>query len=117
MMTRPSKVSESSKRLPLMTGRRADEEILRDLRQLLAAEILLGDCSVDPGCSGALHGAPVLFPEGYAGRIDLGVNDGVVTLEGEVVAGHEKRRAGQLARRVPGCRGVVNALVVAARRR
>lgn len=48
-----------------------------------------------------------------AGRIEVAVDDGIVTFEGEVISLSHKRVAGVLAWWTPGCRDVVNALAVA----
>jgi hypothetical protein len=93
-------------------ARREDQEIQRQVREVLASEALLGDCCVDPGEFSEPHGAAVLFPEGFGGLIGVNVLGGVVMLDGEVASLEEKELAGVLPWRVPGCRGVVNSLVV-----
>lgn len=89
--------------------KRGDAELLLEVRSVLAREALLGDCCIDPARSPA---TTVLFPEGYAGSVAVAVSNGVMSLKGEVATEGQKRLAGMLAARVPGCREVVNALVV-----
>jgi osmotically-inducible protein OsmY len=93
------------------TVRREDAEIARDVGRALVAEPLLGECSVDPGAID-LPRAIVLFPEGTTGLIEISVEDGVVTLDGNVSELAKKQLAGVLTWRVPGCRDVVNGLEV-----
>jgi hypothetical protein len=92
--------------------RRVDEAIVADVRQALLSEALLGRCFIRPSGKGDTTRAAVLFPEGSAGQIEVSVHRGVVKLEGEVADVHEKHLAGTLARRVPGCCDVINALEV-----
>ncbi|MDD5328361.1 MAG: BON domain-containing protein [Sulfuricella sp.] len=54
-----------------------------------------------------------LLREADSGRIELAVEDGVVTLDGEVISLSHKRLAGVLAWWTPGCRDVINGLEVA----
>jgi hypothetical protein len=98
----------SSNRTALVAGN-AEQDLVGAVRRALAAEPLLGDCCID---TGEAHCASVLYPEGYAGRIDVRLHEGVVRLEGEVTTVGEKRLAGRIARRIPGCRTAVNALRV-----
>lgn len=51
-------------------------------------------------------------PEDAAGEIEVGVEDGVITLEGSVISLSHKRIAGVLAWWTPGCRDVVNKLAI-----
>ena len=94
------------------TIRRDDAEILRDIRDSLLSEPLLGECSIAPGEEGELPRAIVLFPEGATGQIEITVEEGVVTLDGDVSDLAKKQLAGVLAWRVPGCCDVVNGLEV-----
>jgi osmotically-inducible protein OsmY len=89
-----------------------DERILRELERALAAEPALAGCGV--WLDGARDPArtQILSPEGLEGRISLEVRGGVAVLDGEVPSLVHKRLAGVLARRVPGCREVVNRLGV-----
>jgi hypothetical protein len=94
------------------TTPRSDEELRVDVERALSAELRLGGCCIDPGRAVSLHAAWVMFPEGYSGCIEVNVEAGVVTLDGNVGSRGERRLAGLLAGRVPGCRRVVNALAV-----
>jgi osmotically-inducible protein OsmY len=89
-----------------------DERILRELERALAADPALAGCGVwlDEECDPAR--TQILSPEGLEGRISLEVRGGVALLEGEVPSLVHKRLAGVLARRVPGCRDVINQLGV-----
>ena len=89
-----------------------DERILRELERALAADPALAGCGVwlDDDCDPAR--TQILSPEGLEGRISLEVRGGVAVIEGEVPSLCHKRLAGVLARRVPGCRDVVNRLGV-----
>jgi osmotically-inducible protein OsmY len=89
-----------------------DQQILQDLQAALAADPALAGCGIWP--DGTLDSArtQILSPEGVEGRISVEVRGGVAVLEGEVPSLCHKRLAGVLARRVSGCREVVNRLWV-----
>jgi osmotically-inducible protein OsmY len=89
-----------------------DETILQALKGALAVDPALAGCEIWP--DGRLDPArtQILSPEGLEGRISIEVRGGVARLEGEVPSLCHKRLAGVLARRVSGCRDVVNELRV-----
>jgi osmotically-inducible protein OsmY len=89
-----------------------DEAILHELKGALAADPALAGCGIWPG--GALDSArtQILSPEGLEGRISVEVRAGVAVFDGEVPSLCHKRLVGVLARRVSGCRDVVNRLWV-----
>jgi osmotically-inducible protein OsmY len=91
---------------------RDDEAIRADLLRALTSAALLGECSIHADGAGAFLHDCVLFPEGCGGNIELRVEGGLVTLDGEVPCPREKQLAGALAWRVSGCRDVVNGLEV-----
>jgi osmotically-inducible protein OsmY len=94
------------------SARRSDAEILRDVRHLLAAEVALADCLVQGTACGNHSRTMVLCPEGWQGDIEIRVEDGVVTLDGEVPGLAQKCLASILAWSVPGCRDVIDGLGV-----
>ena len=55
---------------------------------------------------------PVRDPPNATGTIDIRVEDGVVTLDGDVIGLAQKRLAGALAWWVPGSRDIINGLGV-----
>jgi osmotically-inducible protein OsmY len=92
--------------------RRIDADVLRDIRRLLQAEVALSDCQVQGTAYANNSRTMVLCPEGWQGDIDVRVQDGVVTLDGDVPTLAQKCLAGILAWSVPGCRDVVDGLGV-----
>jgi osmotically-inducible protein OsmY len=87
-----------------------DGEIRDHLRDALLAEPVLADCTlrvIAPGPATLVREPPT-----PSGNIEIGVADGVVTLDGEVSGLGQKRMAGVLAWWVPGSRDVVNGLGV-----
>ncbi|MBX6373601.1 MAG: BON domain-containing protein [Acetobacteraceae bacterium] len=90
--------------------RMGDGEIRDAVRDALLGEIVLADCTLREWVKGRLE--TVREPPSPTGTIDISVEDGVVTLDGEVVGLGQKRIAGVLAWWVPGCRDVVNGLGV-----
>jgi osmotically-inducible protein OsmY len=89
-----------------------DERILREVERALAADPALAGCGVGLDVARDPARTQILSPEGLEGRITPEVRGGVAVLEGEVPSLVHKRLAGVLARRVPGCREVVNRLNV-----
>jgi osmotically-inducible protein OsmY len=89
-----------------------DEAILDQLEQALAADPALAGCGIGPDAARDHARTQILSPEGLEGRILLEVTEGIAVLEGEVPSLCHKRLAGVLARRVPGCRDVINRLGV-----
>jgi osmotically-inducible protein OsmY len=98
-------------RLRVTPARRMSDAEIRDhLRDALLSEPVFGGCDVQVS-----SGAPRAAEEGAApGRfaIDARVDEGVVTLAGEVPGLGHKRLAGVLAWWIPGVRDVVNGLEV-----
>ena len=84
---------------------------IRDLvRDALLAEPALAACSLRVSVKG--HWEPIRTLDDAAGAIDVGVTEGVVTLDGAVPGLGMKRLAGVLAWWVPGSRDVINGLSV-----
>lgn len=84
---------------------------IRDLvRDALLEEPALLQCRVREFVKGDLE--PVRDPPEATGTIDIRVEDGVVTLDGDVTGLDQKRLAGALAWWVPGSRDVINGLGV-----
>ena len=94
--------------------RRSDSEIRADIRRLLGAEMALNDCLIQGTECGDHSRTMVLSPEGWQGAIEIRVEDGVVTLDGDVPHLAQKCLAGTLAWSVPGCRDVIDGLGVGA---
>lgn len=90
-----------------------DREILDHVRDALIGESALADCAVFVHDRGET--VPIRVPEPAAGRIEVSVANGVVTLDGDVPSLARKRLAGVLAWWVPGSRDVVNGLGVTPR--
>src|SRR6516162_1767575 len=87
-----------------------DGEIRDLLRDALIAEPALSQCRVREWVKGDLQ--PVRDPPDATGTLDIRVEDGVVTLDGDVTGLGQKRLAGALAWWVPGSRDVINGLGV-----
>ncbi len=87
-----------------------DGEIRDKVRDALLEEIVLAACTIRVWDKGR----PAIAREvaGAAGTIDIHVDDGVVTLDGDVAGLGQKRIAGVLAWWVPGSRDVINGLGV-----
>jgi osmotically-inducible protein OsmY len=94
------------------SARRPDADILRDVSRLLDAEVALSDCLVQGTACGNHSRTRVLCPEGWQGDIEIRVEDGVVTLDGDVPSLAQKCLASILAWSVPGCRDVIDGLGV-----
>jgi osmotically-inducible protein OsmY len=90
--------------------RMGDGEIRDAVRDALLGEIALADCTLRERVKGRMD--TVREPPDPTGTIDISVEDGVVTLDGEVAGLGRKRIAGVLAWWVPGSRDVVNGLGV-----
>ncbi len=105
---------KEQERVPARSGFSAegDDRIRRELERALAAEPALAGCGVWLDGSRDPARTQILSPEGLEGRITLEVRAGVAVLDGEVPSLCHKRLAGVLARRVPGCREVINRLGV-----
>jgi osmotically-inducible protein OsmY len=89
-----------------------EDGMIRDLvRDALLDEPALSQCRLREWVKGELR--PVRDPPGARETIDVHVEDGVVTLDGEVTGLAEKRLAGALSWWVPGSRDVINGLGVA----
>lgn len=90
-----------------------DGLVLDACQRALVADPALVCCVVWPGGHQDPARRQILGTEGFDGRIAVEVKAGVVFLDGEVPSLGHKRLAGVLARRIVGCRGVVNRLLVA----
>lgn len=98
-------------RLRITPAERMGDGAVRDLvRDALVAEPALAGCSLRVSVKGRWE--PVRVVEGATGAIDITVEEGVVTLDGDVPGLGAKRLAGVLAWWVPGSRDVINGLGV-----
>lgn len=92
---------------------KADGEIMETLTQFLTRQIDLKNCTLRRRNRGEVE---LLHEEARgddaSGEIEFAVQDGVVTLDGKVISLSHQRIAEVLAWWVPGCRNVVNRLVV-----
>jgi osmotically-inducible protein OsmY len=88
-----------------------DGEIRDLVRDALLEEPALSQCRVREWVKGDLQ--PVRDPPDATGTLDIRVEDGVVTLDGDITGLGQKRLAGALAWWVPGSRDVINGLGVA----
>jgi osmotically-inducible protein OsmY len=88
----------------------ADGAIRDHVRDALLDEPALAGCSIRVFVKKGWE--PVRIVEGATGIIDIKVEDGVVTLDGEIPGLGSKRLAGVLAWWVPGSRDVVNGIGV-----
>ena len=87
-----------------------DGELLDQVRDALVQEVVLASCVVRVRRKGRVETAQ--SPPEADGEIEIRVDDGVVTLDGDVPGPGEKRMAGVLAWWVPGSRDVINGLGV-----
>lgn len=87
-----------------------DGEIRDKVRDALLEETALADCTIRVFVKGELE--TVRAPANATGTIDIKVEDGIVTLDGDVAGWGQKRLAGVLAWWVPGSRDVINGLGV-----
>ena len=90
--------------------RMMDGQVRDHVRDALLQEPALAECALHEWIKGKLE--TVRIPESNRGTIDIRVEDGVVTLDGDVPSLSHKRIAGVLAWWVPGSRDVVNGLGV-----
>ena len=87
-----------------------DGDIRDKVRDALLEEIALASCTVRMWVKGQLETARE--PPDATGTIDVRVEDGIVTLDGDVTGPGQKRVAGVLAWWVPGSRDVINGIGV-----
>jgi osmotically-inducible protein OsmY len=87
----------------------ADQEIRDHVIKILLEEPALEHCLIHSRLPRSLESHRTAIPAPI-GTIVVLVNDGVVTLNGEVPSLSHKRLAGVLAWWVPGCRDVINGL-------
>jgi osmotically-inducible protein OsmY len=87
-----------------------DGEIRDKVRDTLLEEITLESCTIRVLDQGRLE--TVREPADAVGTIDVRVEDGIVTLDGDVAGPGQKRMAGVLAWWVPGSRDVINGIGV-----
>jgi osmotically-inducible protein OsmY len=87
-----------------------DGEIRDKVRDALLEEIAVASCTIRVWDKG--QPVAVREPADATGTIDIRVEDGVVTLDGDVPGLGAKRLAGVLAWWVPGARDVINGLGV-----
>ena len=98
-------------RLRVAPAQRMADGAIRDaVRQALLGDSAFAACRIREWVKGALE--VVSEPASVSGTIDIRVEDGVVTLDGDVPGLGLKRLAGVLAWWVPGSRDVVNGLGV-----
>jgi osmotically-inducible protein OsmY len=88
-----------------------DKEIRNHLRDSLVREPALRDCTIRERVKGEAEAVREGI-EPPRGAIEVRVEDGVVTLDGDVPSLSRKRLAGVLAWWVPGSRDVINGLGV-----
>lgn len=87
-----------------------DGELLDQVQDALVQEIALASCVIRVRAKGCVE--TVQNPPKADGEIEIRVEDGVVTLDGDVPCSGEKRIAGVLAWWVPGSRDVINGIGV-----
>lgn len=87
-----------------------DGEIRDKVRDALLEETVLADCTIRVWIKGQVE--TVRQPADATGTIDIRVEDGIVTLDGDVTGPGQKRIAGVLAWWVPGSRDVINGIGV-----
>ncbi len=98
-------------RLRIVPAERQEDGRIRDLvRDALLQEPALADCAVREWVKSKLEVAR--SPEPARGTIDIRVENGAVTLDGDVPGLSRKRLAGVLAWWVPGSRDVINGIGV-----
>lgn len=93
------------------SARRGDGAIRDSLCGFLLGQAELRTCILRVRTNGRIETLHDVRDD-RAGEIEIGVEDGVVTLEGSVISLSHKRIAGVLAWWTPGCRDVVNALAI-----
>jgi osmotically-inducible protein OsmY len=87
-----------------------DREIAQHVRDALLQEPALAECAIAVRRGGKVD--TIRDPAPRAGSIEIEVDDGIVTLNGEVSGLGRKRLAGVLAWWVPGSRDVINGIAV-----
>ena len=87
-----------------------DGDIRDKVRDALLEESTLGSCTIRILDQGRLQ--TMREPVDTIGTIDIRVENGVVTLDGDVIGAGQKRMAGVLAWWVPGSRDVINGIGV-----
>ena len=87
-----------------------DGEIRDKVRDALLEESALATCTIRAWVKGQPE--TVREPPDATGTIDVRVEDGIVTLDGDVTGAGQKRLAGVLAWWVPGSRDVINGIGV-----
>jgi osmotically-inducible protein OsmY len=85
------------------TGRVLNELAVEGLNVETASEL---DDQIEDGLDRAIDNDPVLKER----DINFDVNNGMVTIKGEVRSADEKRRAGEIVAAAPGVKGVTNGL-------
>jgi len=91
--------------------RKQDGEILESLYRLLAEEPVLQRCVLRVWDKGRLETRRKPDDE-RLGEIELKAEDGIVTLNGDIISLSHKRLVGVIAWWTPGCRDVINGLEV-----
>jgi osmotically-inducible protein OsmY len=87
-----------------------DGDIRDKVRDALLEETSLASCTIHMWVKGQIE--PAREVADATGTIDVRVEDGVVTLDGDVAGPGQKRMAGVLAWWVPGSRDVINGIGV-----
>jgi osmotically-inducible protein OsmY len=87
-----------------------DGEIRDKVRDALVEEVVLSSCAIRMWVKGQLETAQE--PPDATGTIEVSVENGIVTLDGDVAGPGQKRLAGVLAWWVPGSRDVINGIGV-----
>ncbi len=104
-------VSHIVDRIRVTPAERMEDGQIRDhVRAVLLQEPALSECALNEWIKGKAE--VVRMPLSSQGTINIRVEDGVVTLDGEVPGVTRKRLAGVLAWWVPGSRDVVNGIGV-----
>jgi osmotically-inducible protein OsmY len=99
-------------RLRVAPSERKGDGAIRDaLTAFLQREPEFRQCSIRVRAKGRIETLHEVSTD-RAGEIEIGVADGIITLEGRVISHSHKRLAGVLAWWTPGCRDVVNSLYV-----
>jgi osmotically-inducible protein OsmY len=90
---------------------RGDGAILDSLRRFVLSEPVFRNCTVRVTEKGETHTLRTITHDG-AGGLELSAQDGVITLQGELLSLSHMRMAELLAWWTPGCRDVVNRITV-----
>lgn len=91
--------------------RKGDGAVRNSVCNLLLQETEFRNCAVRARAKGRTETLREVSTD-WGGDIEVGVDDGVITLEGRVLSLSHKRVAGVLAWWTPGCRDVINSLEV-----